>query len=136
MPEETLEEWLAKAEEDFHVASLLFRQRRRVPYDTICFHCQQCAEKYLKAFLVRNGTAFKKNHDLTELQRQCSQADAAFEMLTEPLKTLYPYAVDFRYPGSFAIQQDARDAMNAVKTVRKFVRARLGLQTRTSGKVV
>jgi hypothetical protein len=80
--------------------------------------------------LARNNIAFRKNHDLTELQRQCAQEDSAFQLLTEPLKTLYPYAVDFRYPGFFATKQDVSEAMDAMKTVRKFVRARLGLKTR------
>jgi len=29
----------------------------RVPFDTVCFHCQQAAEKLLKAFLAAQGHA-------------------------------------------------------------------------------
>ena len=44
-------EWLAKAEEDYSVAKGLLR-RRKVPADSVCFHSQQAAEKYLKAVLA------------------------------------------------------------------------------------
>jgi len=37
------------------------------PYDTICFHAQQCVEKYLKALLTSTHTDFPKTHDLIEL---------------------------------------------------------------------
>ncbi len=32
--------------------------------DIISFHCQQCAEKYLKALLLYRGVAFPRTHDL------------------------------------------------------------------------
>jgi HEPN domain-containing protein len=43
-------EWVAKAEEDFSVAAGLLR-RRKIPADSVCFHSQQCAEKFFKAVL-------------------------------------------------------------------------------------
>ena len=47
-----LDEWIAKAEGDFATAQRELRARRAPNYDAACFHSQQCAEKYLKAFLV------------------------------------------------------------------------------------
>ena len=125
-----LEEWLERAEEDYRQAQVALRQRKYPAYNTVCFHAQQCAEKYLKAFLVRHAIAFPKTHDLIELRRLCIQVDSAFDLLTAPLKALFPYAVDIRYPGVSATQEDARDAVAAMKQVRAFVRARLGLKTK------
>ncbi|MBW1960508.1 MAG: HEPN domain-containing protein [Deltaproteobacteria bacterium] len=34
---------------------------------TVCFHAQQCAEKYLKAFLTFKNIDFPKTHDIGEL---------------------------------------------------------------------
>ena len=44
-------EWVSKAEGDFAVVGILRRSRKPGRRDAICFHCQQCAEKYLKARL-------------------------------------------------------------------------------------
>jgi HEPN domain-containing protein len=84
----------------------------------------------LKAFLVRHAIAFRKTHDLRDLLRQCAQVDPVFSMLTNSLLLLNQFAIDTRYPGLALSNQDARDAVAAMKQVRKFVRARLGLKTR------
>jgi HEPN domain-containing protein len=33
----------------------------------VCFHCQQAAEKYLKALLQEKGAAVLKTHDLEDI---------------------------------------------------------------------
>ena len=44
-------EWIAKAEADWRVANREIRVQHGASYDAVCFHSQQCVEKYLKAFL-------------------------------------------------------------------------------------
>jgi HEPN domain-containing protein len=62
MKPETLE-WINKAEGDLAVAQR--EMQAPVPvWNVVCFLAQQCAEKYLKAFLEENGIAFEKKHDL------------------------------------------------------------------------
>jgi HEPN domain-containing protein len=51
-------EWVKKAENDYDTVLLLLRSRKRGRFDTICFHCQQCIEKYLKGRLVEAGLSF------------------------------------------------------------------------------
>ncbi|MBI1765947.1 MAG: HEPN domain-containing protein [Acidobacteria bacterium] len=53
-------EWVRKAEDDWDVARKTYRARKIPVYDAACYHCQQCAEKYLKAKLVEAGIAFTK----------------------------------------------------------------------------
>lgn len=53
-------EWLAKAENDLLAATHLLRLGRGAPADVVCFHAQQCAEKYLKALLVFSGDEVPK----------------------------------------------------------------------------
>ena len=53
-------EWVEKAEGDYATAGREIRARRRPNYDAVCFHAQQTAEKYLKAFLQENDVAFPK----------------------------------------------------------------------------
>jgi HEPN domain-containing protein len=63
----TTREWVLKAEGDYDVVLLLLRSRKPTRHDPICFHVQQCIEKYLKARLTEAGTAFAKTHDLVKL---------------------------------------------------------------------
>jgi len=45
-----VQEWIDKAEGDWNTARREYRVRKSPNYDAVCFHSQQCAEKYLKAF--------------------------------------------------------------------------------------
>ena len=62
--------WLAKAEHDLlSIENNL--QAPEIPWDTICFHAQQAAEKFLKAFLVFHGLPPLRTHDLVALLAAC-----------------------------------------------------------------
>jgi HEPN domain-containing protein len=62
-----VQEWIDKAEGDFATAGRDLRARKAPNYDSVCFHSQQCVEKYLKAYLQDAGIAFAKTHDLVVL---------------------------------------------------------------------
>lgn len=66
------------------------------------FHCQQAAEKALKAFLTWHDEPFKKTHDLGALGSQCKQIDHTLELLIDRLDDLSEYAWLYRYPTNFA----------------------------------
>lgn len=55
--------------------------------------------------------------------------DASFESLDADLRTLNRWGSEVRYPGVSAATDDVKDAIVAVKRVRKFVRAKLGVST-------
>ncbi len=57
-------EWIEKAESDFHLLEREIRARKNPSYDAVCFHAEQCAEKYLKGRLTEAKIAFPKTHDL------------------------------------------------------------------------
>lgn len=125
-------EWLEKAEGDYATAGRELRARRRPNYDAACFHAQQTAEKYLKAFLQEHRVAFPKTHSLIELLELCLPLDASFELQRDLLVRLDRYAVRYRYPGESADKDEARQAFRAVKVVRTFVREKLGLSDAAS----
>lgn len=104
------------------------RQKKIKSFDPICFHCQQTAEKYLKAFLTRQKKPFRKVHNLANLNHLCAEADNTFTLIFDVVEILEPYAVAIRYPGLQATEEDAKQAVAAMKQIRKFVRARLGLR--------
>ena len=60
---EIARQWLAKAGSDLLNADNNLNSDE-VPYDTVCFHCQQAGEKLLKAYLIGIGQEFPYSHDL------------------------------------------------------------------------
>jgi HEPN domain-containing protein len=64
---EVVGEWVAKAENDLTNASRALVPAEGCPTDTVCFHAQQCIEKYLKALLASFEIAFPRTHDVGEV---------------------------------------------------------------------
>jgi len=94
---ELFRKWIAKAEEDLLAVSKLLREEP-VPASVVCFHCQQAAEKYLKALLALYGRPAPKIHDLEVLVDATTECGAQLEGLLTPARRLTDYAVDSRYP--------------------------------------
>ena len=70
-------ECLVRARDDFEFARINFEEKR--PYFAqICFHFQQSAEKFLKAFIVAHELDFRKTHDLPLLLTICESHDSSF----------------------------------------------------------
>jgi len=51
-------EWVAKADADLVTAKREAAAVESPNYDAVCFHAQQCAEKYLKAVLAEMNCGF------------------------------------------------------------------------------
>ena len=92
------------------------------------FHCQQCAEKYLKAFLTEHLVRFERTHVLTDILGLCMPLDKDFKKLASDLTSLEGYAVAIRYPGATVSAELAEDAFKAAKRVRTFVRSKLKIK--------
>ena len=120
-----VKEWIKKAEQDYVASKTLIRKRSIIVYDVICFHCHQCVEKYLKAFLTLKGIRFPKSHDLIMLHNLVSQNDGTFELIKDVIKPLNGYAVQFRYPGDEAHKKDAQQAYKRMEEARKFNREKI-----------
>ena len=121
-------EWTTKAEGDFATAGRELRVRKSPNYDAVCFHCQQCAEKYLKAFLQEHNKQIPKIHNLMELMLLCEEIDNSFEMMRTDLVSVERFSVQVRYPGEIAEKEDAKSAYAAVGIVRALVRQKLGMK--------
>jgi HEPN domain-containing protein len=120
--------WVNKAEEDFEIARTLRYKRRRQTPSGVCFHCQQCAEKYLKAFVVSHKMEFPWIHDLTPLLNRCLTVNPWLEVLRADLRLLNQYSVTVRYPGEEPTVDEAKEAFAAVKRVREVMRKTLNLR--------
>lgn len=118
--------WLSKAQNDLMSAQTLI-ERKPAILDTACFHCQQTAEKALKAFLTFKEAEFEKTHDLTYLIAACASQYQAFNNLQEKAELLAPYAVEVRYPGDAIMPSadEADEAFAAAKALWDFVLTQL-----------
>lgn len=121
-----INEWIVRAEHDFETAELLIEQKSR-GYEIICFHCQQCIEKYLKAFLIKNNRDYPRIHDLVKLINLCIEHDNSLIDLREKLSELNEYAVAGRYPGEFIDQEDSMVAFVITSEARSSIKNRLTL---------
>jgi len=119
-------EWIEKAEGDLLTAQREYRARNRPNYDAVCFHSQQTAEKYLKAWLQEAEKGIPRIHNLVELVSLCLEVDPTFAILEPELRGLDGYAVHTRYPGQNATKEEARIAIETSKNVRIFIREKLG----------
>jgi HEPN domain-containing protein len=105
------DEWIAKAEGDFAMMERECQVQQDPNYDGICFHAQQCAEKYLKARLCEADISFGKIHDLVALLEQILRIKPEWETFREDLAYLSDFSVTFRYPGESADRESAFDAI-------------------------
>lgn len=121
------QEWVTKAEKDWPSLNRDMIWPTDVNYDDVCYHAQQCAEKYLKARLTEAVVYFPKTHNLRELLSLALPLEPGWDILLPALLVLNPYAVEFRYPGYTATRENAEDAQQICAEVRVVVRPALGL---------
>ena len=121
--------WTQRAENDISSALYLAENMRPAPAEIICFHCQQAAEKYLKAFLVYNDQEPPKTHDLIEIVKLCSVFNADFSALNQKCDFLIPFASRTRYPGdpsaSNPNDEDIKTALAYAADIIKFVKVKI-----------
>jgi HEPN domain-containing protein len=121
-------EWVSKAEGDYGSVEREARARKNPNYDGLCFHAQQCAEKYLKARLCEVGVPFGKTHDLPALLDQAIEFEPSWELFREDLAFLSDFAVNYRYPGESADRESALDSRRRCRRFREAARTALGLE--------
>jgi HEPN domain-containing protein len=120
MEPETLDlaaQWVAKAEQDFLAVNKLTISEP-IPWSVVCFHCQQVAEKYLKAYLVTQKIAFSKTHNLLHLLDLIKEPPILIANLREALIMLNDYAVESRYPDDWW-EPSKEDGIEAVQQAQK-----------------
>ncbi len=125
-PESNVQAWLRKAEHDrLNIENNLVASD--IPWDTVCFHAQQAAEKLLKGFLVSRGHDVTRTHDLVALLAECVGIVPSLATLEEDCRKLTYYAVSARYPDEVyePDERDGREMVSALNRVRSAVLALL-----------
>ncbi len=121
------EEWILKAEGDWRTMRREAVVTDGPNYDAVCFHAQQCVEKYLKALLFESEIQFPKIHDLGKLLSLLREAYPQLQDLSDKALVLTAFAVEFRYPGELAEIDDSKEAVTYCSEIRDVLRSLLDL---------
>ena len=133
LPASEAKAWMVKAWRDLETAR---RAAEGVPpfYDVAVYHCQQAAEKAVKAFLVQQGKPYAKTHDIEVLVDLAGELDPSFDSLADAADALTPYATRFRYPNAtFAVEPqpaEYNEALNHAQTIYDSVLSLLSPEAR------
>jgi len=114
--------WMSYADEDLNLANYAMKMPGNRPYRLIAYHSQQCAEKYLKAYLVYHDIDFPYTHDIQKLLNLCG-SHKWIEKIKDA-EELTPYAISARYPGMDepVTEDEANHAVDIASNVKKAIR--------------
>ena len=115
---ETVREWLDKANGDLRTARREFDTKEAPTYDAVCYHCQQSVEKAMKAVLIHNAVAPPYVHDLLCLDELLRETCPSWTCDVEDLRLLTHGGIAFRYPGESATRDHASQALDACIRLR------------------
>jgi HEPN domain-containing protein len=124
-----IREWVRKAENDLRTAVHTLEMEDDCPTDTVCFHAQQCVEKYLKAFLIFEEIDFPKTHDIGKIAALLPPRIQVSLTVEEQIQ-LTNYATVMRYPGDYfpISMTEAKKAVRLARRVRMQIRKLLPKQ--------
>ena len=120
-------ERVQNAEDDWDTMLTLVQQAPRPLRDQICYHAQQCVEKYLKAWLQEANFRVPRTHNLKELLALIVPTRPEWQAWHTDFNTFAPYAVDVRYGDYHADEADVAHAVRVCTEVRQAIRATLQL---------
>ena len=125
MDKEIIAEWLKYANNDL-VAVHILSNHYPMQLEIICYHCQQAAEKALKAFLLFSDREPPKTHNLVILADLCKELSNDFDDIITDCEYLNPFGVLPRYPFGFElIEDDALNSIQKCEAIVAFIRARI-----------
>lgn len=119
-------QWLAKAENDLKAAKLILAGEQL--YDISAFHCQQCVEKALKAYVLYHEGIIMETHSLPRLNQRCAKHDHTFLSFADSLHILNSFYIETRYPAVdelIVTRANAESAVDVANRVLEYVKSSL-----------
>lgn len=127
-PLRSIEDWLARAEEDLRIIEHTLAAGESAAWSGVCFHGQQLAEKHLKVLFIKRHVRPPRTHDLSELIRGLQRLGYDLPDFVAECEVLKPYAIDVRYPEDVPIPDETtgRPALTATRAIVDAVQERMG----------
>lgn len=118
-----VKQWIRYGDEDLRLARHALTLSSSCPTRLIAYHAQQCAEKYLKAYLVFHRIDFPYTHNISRLLELCAEKAEWPETISNA-EELTPFAITTRYPGEDerVTKKEALRAIEIATKVRKVIR--------------
>ncbi len=122
-----VDQWLIKAQADLDAAMALVDHEGGL-WSIVAFHCQQSAEKFIKAELTALQIEFGKTHDISVLLDRLNEGKNKLADDLSSAEALTVFGVQARYPGDGpdVDQAEAKHALDLAKTVARLIRDELG----------
>ena len=124
---EIIAAWLAYANADYDTATFLYEKQYPRQLEIICYHCQQAAEKAIKALYLKLNIpgGIPRKHDLPFLLQQISGEITIPEEIVNAADALDPYGILVRYPSDDRVDdyltgkaiEQAKQVLDWVKSV-------------------
>lgn len=107
--------WLKYAHSDLRAAKHMYSDIYPKELEISCYHCQQCAEKAVKALIIYYGfgDTMPKVHDITFLLDQIKNKTNIDDNLYKKAEILSDYATSSRYPDEMV--SDESQTIQAIK---------------------
>ena len=123
--EDIINSWMEKADRDIEVAKRELKISDPLT-DIICFHAQQSAEKYMKAYLIFLDIEFQKTHDVEDLVVVAGEKDPSILKFKDSGAELSAFAVEARYP-EFEEPSliDTKNAVEIARKIKKFIKKKI-----------
>ena len=110
-------QWLKKAGKDLKAGEILLESDLE-DFDSVGFHAQQAAEKFIKSVLVHHQIPFPKSHNIQLLRGLVAEIDKTLAERLSSADSLTPFGVEFRYPGE--LEPVSRDqGLQAIQLARQ-----------------
>jgi HEPN domain-containing protein len=124
---ESPEAWLQRARSDLALARTVV-DSGEVLREDVCFHAQQCAEKALKALLIRLEIPYQRTHALEMLLDLVKAAGVKIPQDVDLSFSLTQYAVETGYPNDWEpiTEEETRSAIEMAVTVLRWLEGQLG----------
>lgn len=119
-------EWYDMAVMDLGVARHLDETYRPKPLEIICYHCQQAAEKAIKALIIYYGGegGMPKLHDLSFLLNQIKNKAYIEDKYYDYADALTPYGVSVRYPNELFLEEShVKEALEFSDDILRWVQS-------------
>ena len=107
-------DWLYFACGDLMAAEMLVKDKRL--YSAAAFHCQQCIEKALKAYLLFKNRKLFDGHNLTWLCKQAALTDSGFAVWIEKSTLLNRYYIETRYPADILLEINGTEIASIIES--------------------
>ena len=125
-----VQRWIEYSDQDLNLAKYVSENMYPKPIEAICYHCQQSAEKALKAYLIHSNIKPDRTHDLTFLRKECEKFDNGFATIALACSRLNPYSVKPHYPDELEItDSDSQLALQDAEQINKFVKSKVIKET-------